>query len=442
MLRGHTMIKKLRRKLMLLFLSFTILIFTAAMLLMIGNTCNKVQSQEIEYGNNMADSILELAQQSKDIETLELSQYSDYLSGVVFISDGKSQNLSSDTTDVSLNMLRTQIKSGENILYMQDMQESGTSIGSEQPNSRIVCIIHGSNKTEFYGVYSTFYANGIPYEIAVIYPRLTFRSILQNYCGWYPVIWVGVSALLFLVSRLLVGKAVQPVEAALQSQKEFIASASHELKSPLAVIQTNAETLDIKQSDTASEQKRNVILGECSRMSDLIRSLLSLAASDTGRWIMDMGTADVDTLLIEVWEEYAQPAQKRNLHLDLNINEHYPKLICDKDHIKQALGILLDNAISYSPPGLSIEMGARVTEKSMIFYVMDHGPGIAEKEKDKIFQRFYSGDVSRTDKNHYGLGLSIAVEIVKLHQGTIMLKDTPGGGCTFEIQLPLEKASS
>ena len=92
---------------MLLSLSFTILIFTAAMLLMIGNTCNKVQSQGIEYGNNMADSILELAQQSKDIEALELSQYSDYLSGVVFISDGKSQNLSSETTDVSLNMLRT-----------------------------------------------------------------------------------------------------------------------------------------------------------------------------------------------------------------------------------------------------------------------------------------------------------------------------------------------
>jgi len=69
----------------------------------------------------------------------------------------------------------------------------------------------------------------------------------------------------------------------------------------------------------------------------------------------------------------------------------------------------------------------------MIFYVMDHGPGIAEKDKDKIFQRFYSGDSSRTDKNHYGLGLSIAVEIVKLHHGTMILKDTPGGGCTFEI---------
>ncbi len=433
------MIKKLRIKLMFMFLSFTMLIFTAAMLLMIGNTFNKVQSQEIDYGNNMADIIQELAQRAKDIGALELSQYSDYLQGVVFISDGKHQKSSSETTDVSLDMLMAQIKSGENILYMQ---ESETSMGGEESNSRIACIIHGSNKKDFYGVYSTFYANGIPYEIAVVYPRLSFKSILEKYCGWYPMIWVGVCVLLFLVSRLLVGKAVQPVEAALRSQKEFIASASHELKSPLAVIQANAETLDIKKSGPASEQKRNVILGECSRMSDLIRSLLSLAASDTGRWIMDMRPSDVDTLLIEAWEEYAEPAQKRNLRLDLNIEEHYPKLICDKDHMKQTLGILLDNAISYSPPGLSIVMGARVMGKSMIFYVMDHGPGIAEKDKDKIFQRFYSGDRSRTDRNHYGLGLSIAVEIVKLHHGTIILKDTPGGGCTFEIQLSIDKASS
>ncbi len=429
------MIKKLRRKLMAMFLSFTMLIFTAAMLLMTGSTFNQVRNHEIAYVNNMTDMILELARQAKDIEALELSQYSHYWQGAVFISDGKHQNFSAETTDVSLDLLRAQIKSGENILYMQ---ESVASQGGEESSSRIVCVIHGSHKKEFYGVYSTFYANGAPYEAAAVYPRLSFKSIFQKYCGWYPVIWVGVCALLFLVSRLFVGKAVAPVEAALQSQKEFIASASHELKSPLAVIQANAETLDFEKSDPASEQKRNVILGECSRMSELIRSLLSLAASDAGRWSMDMRSSDVDTLLIEVWEEYAQPAQKRNLRLDLNIEEHYPRLICDKDHIKQALGILLDNAISYSPPGLSIEMGANVTEKSMIFYVVDHGPGIAEKVKDKIFQRFYSGDVSRTDKNHYGLGLSIASEIVKLHHGIILLKDTPGGGCTFEIQLPIE----
>ena len=156
---------------------------------------------------------------------------------------------------------------------------------------------------------------------------------------------------------------------------------------------------------------------------------------------MDMKETDVDTLLIETWEEYIEPAQKKKLRLDLDIEDQYPLLLCDKDHIKQALGVLFDNAISYSSYGASIEAGAKAMEKAILFYVKDHGPGIADEEKEKVFRRFYSGDHSRTDKNHYGLGLSIALEIVKLHHGIIKLKDTPGGGCTFIIQIPIEKVS-
>ena len=87
-------------------------------------------------------------------------------------------------------------------------------------------------------------------------------------------------------------------------------------------------------------------------------------------------------------------------------------------------------------------MGAKVLLKQVVLFVVDHGPGIADAEKEKVFERFYSGDPSRTDKSHFGLGLSIAQEIVRLHHGTIRLTDTPGGGCTFEICLPIEKRSA
>lgn len=80
-------------------------------------------------------------------------------------------------------------------------------------------------------------------------------------------------------------------------------------------------------------------------------------------------------------------------------------------------------------------MGARVLPKQLALFITDHGPGIPDAEKEKVFERFYSGDPSRTDKSHFGLGLSIAREIVKLHHGTIRLTDTPGGGCTFEVIL-------
>ena len=93
--------------------------------------------------------------------------------------------------------------------------------------------------------------------------------------------------------------------------------------------------------------------------------------------------------------------------------------------------------MTYSSPGQTIEMGAKVLPQKLAFLVIDHGPGIADAEKEKVFERFYSGDPSRTDKGHYGLGLSIAQEIVRLHRGVVCLKDTKDGGCTFEIVIPI-----
>nr|WP_303740766.1 HAMP domain-containing sensor histidine kinase [Lutispora saccharofermentans] len=240
------------------------------------------------------------------------------------------------------------------------------------------------------------------------------------------------------MSRILIGKAVEPVEATIKSQKRFIAAASHELKAPLSVIQANTETLCIDQA-TASQKKQKVVLDECGRMSTLIQSMLRLASSDTGSWKMSMKETDVDSLLIEAWEAFQESARKKNIRIELNIEEHYPKFVGDKEHIGTVLGILIDNAISYSMPDLSIEMGAEVQQKQIVFFVTDHGAGISNSEKEKVFERFYRADPSRNSKEHFGLGLCIAKEIVQLHQGTITLEDTPGGGCTFKVKLPINQ---
>lgn len=272
-------------------------------------------------------------------------------------------------------------------------------------------------------------------DMILFYPRVSLWETLKNGCGLYPAVWLGVLALMRILSHFLIDKAVAPVEDAVKSQKNFIASASHELKAPLAVIQANAGTME-------SSQKQKIILDECSRMGKLVQSMLTLASSDAGSWKMDIRETDVDTLLIETWELFTESAGKKNIRLELDIEDHYPKIHCDKERISQVLGILLDNAITHSGPGQTIEMGARVLPRQTVFFVIDHGTGIADAEKEKVFERFYSGDPSRTEKSHFGLGLSIAKEIVKLHQGTICLNDTPGGGCTFEIWLPIEKAPS
>lgn len=177
-------------------------------------------------------------------------------------------------------------------------------------------------------------------------------------------------------------------------------------------------------------------------MTGLIYSLLALAASDSGKQKLNIREINVDTMMIEVWEAFGENARKKNIHLELGIDEHYPQLFCDGERMRQAIGILVDNAICYSPVGSSVFLGARMERGKVVFSVIDHGSGISDCEKEKVFDRFYTGDPSRTEKGHYGLGLSIAQEIVRLHYGKIELKDTPGGGCTFEINLPIEKAFS
>lgn len=432
------MIKKLRKKLMILFLSFTMLTFTVAMFLMISNTVMEVQSSEIDYANNVTDSLIEQVKNGQYIDEIDLSIYATKSKCWVYISDGIAEQSSPEYFNTPSDILINQIKSEKSVLSDQGITDNRTM----QESSRTVHSVIGLKNDKYYGVHSIFTANGsTEYDLIMLYPKSTLWSIIRSYCSWYPLLWMGVFALMYLMSRVLIEKAVQPVEAAMKSQKEFIASTSHELKAPLAVIQVNTETLDIDKIDTSSRQKQKVILEECARMSNLIKSMLALASSDAGNWKMDMRENNVDTLLIETWEIFVESARKKNIRLELKVDELYPKLNCDRERITQVLSILLDNAITYSQPGLSIEIGAKVQTKQIIFFVVDHGCGIADTEKEKVFERFYSGDPSRTDKNHYGLGLSIAQEIVKLHQGTIHLKDTPNGGCTFEIHIPLEKAS-
>jgi len=288
----------------------------------------------------------------------------------------------------------------------------------------------GNNQSRTYVVKAEFAEN----KMTILSPGKPLWENILYFSKMYAKSWVITLVAVCFMSYFLVKKALQPVEASFHSQRNFVAAASHELKAPMAVIQANAEVLDRENV----EKKQHVILEECKRMTGLIHSLLALAASDSGKQELNIREINVDTMMIEVWEAFGENARKKNIHLELGIDEHYPRLFCDGERMRQALGILVDNAICYSPVGSSVFLGARVERGKVIFSVIDHGRGIPDCEKEKVFERFYSCDSSRTDKNHYGLGLSIAKEIAKAHHGTIYLADTPNGGCTFEIGIPID----
>ena len=428
------MIEKLRKKLMVMFVTFTMLAFTIVVLLMVGNTVVRVQESEMVYARNMSDSVIEQIKSAGKIDDLNLLSFVAKFNGWIYVSDGITEVSSEERFITSSEDLIKQKKSRNMLLSV-----TAESDASVEGMIRAVYSIRGTKKEKYYGINSTFQASGSEYNLIMIVPQSTLWEIINRYSSWYPLLWFGMFLFVYLLSRILIGKAVKPVEAAIKSQKGFIAAASHELKAPLSVIQANTETLCIDQADTTSQRKQKVVLDECRRMSALIQSMLRLASSDAGSWKMNMTEINVDSLLIEVWEAFQESARKKNIRLELNLESHYPRFVGDKEQIGKVLGILIDNAISYSIPGLSIEMGAEIQQKHIVFFVIDHGVGISDNEKEKVFERFYRVDPSRNSKEHFGLGLCIAKEIVQLHQGTITLANTAGGGCTFKVKLPIKQ---
>lgn len=432
------MIPRLRRRLIRLFLAFTMLAYTLLLLLLMGSTILKEWDSEIAYAGHIADSIVEQLQQGIPLSEQDYLTYANKFQLWIYLSNHTSEQSGPECFPTSTADLLHEMSLHQNVLARE---ETVSNVLPDSSVNRITCLLQGSGSDKYYGIQVDFsFQKDKEQRLIVIYPQVSVFSIIRRSCGWYPWIWLIMLAVMYAISRFLIQKSLVPVEASMNSQKAFIAAASHELKAPLAVIQANAEALALPEGLPSDQQKQAVILEECDRMSRLIRSLLTLASSDAGSWKMDIRQTDMDTLLIETWEAWQPACRKHGATLHLHVKEAcYPKVPCDKEHIGQVLGILIDNAISHTPPGTRIELDAAVVCRQFALYVIDHGPGIPDAEKDKVFERFYRGDPSRTGKAHYGLGLSIAGEILASHGGKITLTDTPGGGCTFQISLPMER---
>ena len=192
-----------------------------------------------------------------------------------------------------------------------------------------------------------------------------------------------------------------------------------------------------KATPKESERFHQIIQKEVGRMSRLIGDMLAVANADSRSWNMLFAPCELDTLLLDTYEKYEPLMQEKGLSLNVSLpDDALPPCTCDASRISQTLGILLDNAISYVPPKGRVELTLSFDTRHFYLSVSDNGPGIADEKKEAVFQRFYRGDSSRTDKEHFGLGLSIASEILRFHKGSLKVTDTPGGGSTFLLSLP------
>lgn len=246
------------------------------------------------------------------------------------------------------------------------------------------------------------------------------------------------AGLLSLFAWIFTGRAIRPVEESRRRQTAFVSAASHELRSPLAVIQASLSAMQTAPPDRAKRFMESAS-SECTRMARLVGDLLVLAGADNGSWSIHCEETELETLLLDVYESFEPVAAEHGLHFYMSLPEEaLPRCFCDPGRITQVLSILLDNSFSYTPKGGTVLLSAQVCRGGIQLEVEDSGPGIPDEEKARIFERFHRLDASRSGREHFGLGLCIAMEIVLRHHGKIWASDASIGGARLAVFLPLE----
>lgn len=289
---------------------------------------------------------------------------------------------------------------------------------------------------EYYAYFNRFLSNDKPLDIFILYSKeQTNHQIMRQRILF---LLIDFFAIIFLsrFSFIFTKKILQPIEQNQQEQIRFVAAASHELRTPIAVIISSLNAC--KKADSMEKEGfLSTIESESYRMSRLVNDMLLLAKVDNHTWNLQKSPVSLDTVLLNTYEAFISMAQEKQLSMHITLPEDVvADCFCDEDRITQVITIFIHNAISYTQNGGTINLSLYMTDKYAVISVMDNGPGIPDSEKDKIFERFYRIDNARSKKDHFGLGLCIASEIVHAHQGKIQIKDTPGGGSTFLCKIP------
>lgn len=262
------------------------------------------------------------------------------------------------------------------------------------------------------------------------------EMIMQNLM--YSCILIGIVSFLvfFIISIALSRWAVRPVAKAWEQQRQFVADASHELKTPLAVIMTNAELL---QSDDYGETERRrfseSILLVSYQMRTLVESLLEMARVDNGAEKIEMTLLDFSQLIQDACLSVQLLYEEQGMGLQ-SVIEDGIHLEGSEHHLYQVMDVLLDNALKYSDPAGEVRVTLERRNHSAVLCVASAGTAISKEDLKNIFKRFYRIDKARTMRGSCGLGLSIAEEIVKAHKGSIWAESRNGIN-SFYIQLPI-----
>jgi two-component system, OmpR family, sensor kinase len=232
------------------------------------------------------------------------------------------------------------------------------------------------------------------------------------------------------------------IEASFEAMKRFTSDASHELRSPLATIRNTVDvTLEAPRSGQEQDAALRSIGEEVDRIRTLVEDLLLLAKADSGRMVMKMNPVSLAFILEAQVEAHQSQAQERNLQMEI-LSLLPDEVLGDERWLHQVAGNLLDNAIKYTPVGGTVSVDMARTEDGLQFSISDTGPGIPEEDLERVFERFFRVDPSRSRVHAPGLGLGLAIAawVVGEHHGTLQASNHPKGGARFIVTLPLVQA--
>ena len=236
---------------------------------------------------------------------------------------------------------------------------------------------------------------------------------------------------IILISKALTKRITKPASDAFDKQKDFIADASHELKTPLAVIMASSDEL---KSDKKNEKYVENIKYESERMSTLIKGLLDLSKLEKGVSINNYKEEDLSKIIERTCLTFDSVAFEQNIKIDTKIEDNII-FHCSKEEMERLVSIILDNAVKHSEKDSTITVKAQKDKNNIMIDITNKGDPIKEGDEEKIFERFYRADKGRNrEANRYGLGLAIAKNIATNHKGTIKAFSSDGK-TTFTIKL-------
>lgn len=277
----------------------------------------------------------------------------------------------------------------------------------------------------------------------VLISREFQKSMLSNLLKVLIVVGLLSLIILFIISIYFTSKAIKPLEETFIKQKQFIADASHELRTPITIIKTNLEILKSNKNKSVDSQSKwiDYISTQTDRMSVLISEMLALANLDTNKNSKEFIRLNISEVLKNSLLVFEVIIFEKGLTLEEKIQEDI-YINGDEDQIKKLISIFMDNAIKYTDINGKIEVTIKKEKNKATLVVKNTGKGIESEYLDKIFERFYRLDTSRNrDTGGYGLGLSIAKSIVNEHRGKIYAKSNIGKDISFIVEIPLNNIS-